>query len=149
MKAEEVRTLGLVGCGLMGSGIAEVAARAGQSVVYLEASDELVEAGRARIETSMSKAVERGKLQASEREDALSKISGTTEIEDLADVDLVIEAATEDHATKVEVFRRLDEVTRPEIVLASNTSSIPIADLARRPSVPTRSSACTSSIRCR
>jgi 3-hydroxybutyryl-CoA dehydrogenase len=129
MKAEEVRTLGLVGCGLMGSGIAEVAARAGQSVVYLEASDELVAAGRARIETSLGKAVERGKLQASERDDALAKISGTTEIEDLAGVDLVIEAATEDHATKVEVFRRLDQVTRPEIVLASNASSIPIVDL--------------------
>jgi 3-hydroxybutyryl-CoA dehydrogenase len=65
MKAEEVRTLGLVGCGLMGSGIAEVAARAGQAVVYLEATDELVIAGRARIETSLGKAVERGKLQAS------------------------------------------------------------------------------------
>jgi len=129
MKAEEVRKVGVVGCGLMGSGIAEVAARAGQSVVYLEASDELVEAGRGRIETSMLKAVERGKLQASEREEALARISGTTEIEDLADVDLVIEAATEDHATKVGVFRRLDEVTRPETVLASNTSSIPIADL--------------------
>jgi 3-hydroxybutyryl-CoA dehydrogenase len=129
MKAEEVRTLGLVGCGLMGSGIAEVAARAGQAVVYLEASDELVAAGRARIETSMLKAVERGKLQVSEREEALGRISGTTEIEHLAGVDLVIEAATEDHATKVEVFRRLDEVTRPEIILASNTSSIPIADL--------------------
>jgi 3-hydroxybutyryl-CoA dehydrogenase len=129
MKAEEVRTLGLVGCGLMGSGIAEVAARAGQSVVYREASDELVAAGRARIETSMLKAVEGGKLLASEREEALGRISGTTELEDLADVDLVIEAATEDHATKVEVVRSLDEVTRPEIVLASTTSSIPNAAL--------------------
>jgi 3-hydroxybutyryl-CoA dehydrogenase len=113
----------------MGSGIVEVAARAGQRVVFLEASAELVEAGRHRIETSTLRAVERRRLSEAERQEVLGRISGTTELGDLSDVDLVIEAATEDHGTKLELFRRLDEVTRPDVLLASNTSSIPIADL--------------------
>ncbi|HYZ14417.1 MAG TPA: 3-hydroxybutyryl-CoA dehydrogenase [Actinomycetota bacterium] len=129
MRGEDVRVLGVVGSGLMGSGIVEVAARAGQQVVYLEASDELVESGRHRIETSMARAVERGKLDANVSDEALARVSGTTDPNDLADVDLVIEAATEDADTKRDVFRRLDEVVRPEVVLASNTSSIPIVDL--------------------
>ena len=129
MKAEDVRTLGVIGCGLMGSGIVEVAARAGQRVLYLEANDELVEAGRHRIETSTLRAVERQRLSDAERSTVLGRISGTTDVSDLAEVDLVIEAATEDHDTKVALFRRLDEITRPEVILASNTSSIPIADL--------------------
>jgi 3-hydroxybutyryl-CoA dehydrogenase len=129
MRGENVRVLGVVGSGLMGSGIVEVAARAGQRVVYLEASDELVESGRHRIETSMARAVERGKLDAKASDETLARVSGTTDPTDLADVDLVIEAATEDADTKRAVFRRLDEVVRPEVVLASNTSSIPIVDL--------------------
>ena len=129
MRAENVRTVGVVGCGLMGSGIVEVSARAGASVVFLEPTEELVAQGRHRIEVSTLRAVEREKLSQAERSDLLGRISGTTDIVDLADVDLVIEAATEDHDMKVELFHRLDEVTRPEIVLASNTSSIPIADL--------------------
>jgi 3-hydroxybutyryl-CoA dehydrogenase len=113
----------------MGSGIVEVAARAGQRVVFLEASAEFVEAGRHRIETSTLRAVERRRLSEADRQEVLGRISGTTELGDLSDVDLVIEAATEDHGTKLELFRRLDEVTRPDVLLASNTSSIPIADL--------------------
>jgi 3-hydroxybutyryl-CoA dehydrogenase len=129
MRAEDVRTVGVIGCGLMGSGISEVVARAGQTAVVLETTDELVERGRQRIETSTLRAVERGRLDAEERTAVLGRISLTTDVQDLADVDLVIEAATEDHDTKVGMFRRLDEVTKPEVVLASNTSSIPIADL--------------------
>ena len=129
MRGEDVRVLGVVGSGLMGSGIVEVAARAGQRVVYVEASDELVESGRHRIESSMARAVERGKLDAKVSDETLARVSGTTDPNDLADVDLVIEAATEDADTKRAVFRHLDEVVRPEVVLASNTSSIPIVDL--------------------
>ena len=136
MRAEDVRTVGVIGCGLMGSGIAEVAARAGQDAVVLETSDELVERGRQRIETSTLRAVERNRLDAQEREAVLGRISLTTDVQDLADVDLVIEAATEDHDTKVGMFRRLDEVTKPEVILASNTSSIPIADLGAATSRP-------------
>jgi len=122
----------------MGSGISEVVARAGQTAVVLETSDELVERGRRRIETSTLNAVERGRLDAQERTAVLGRISMTTDVRDLADVDLVIEAATEDHDTKVGMFRRLDEVTRPEVILASNTSSIPIADLGAATSRPDR-----------
>lgn len=136
MRAEDVRTVGIIGCGLMGSGIAETVARAGQTVVFLEASEELVERGRNRIETSTLRAVERGRLETAERDTLLARISGTTDVHELADVDLVIEAATEDHDTKVGMFRRLDEVTKPEVILASNTSSIPIADLGAATSRP-------------
>ena len=136
MRAEDVRTVGVIGCGLMGSGISEVVARAGQTAVVLETSDELVERGRRRIETSTLRAVERGRLDAEERAAVLGRISLTTDVQDLADVDLVIEAATEDHDTKVGMFRRLDEVTKPEVILASNTSSIPIADLGAATSRP-------------
>ena len=136
MRAEDVRTVGVIGCGLMGSGIAEVVARAGQEAVVLETSDELVERGRKRIETSTLRAVERKRLEADERAAVLGRISLTTDVQDLADVDLVIEAATEDHDTKVGMFRRLDEVTKPEVILASNTSSIPIADLGAATSRP-------------
>ena len=136
MRAEDVRTVGVIGCGLMGSGISEVVARAGQTAVVLETTDELVERGRQRIETSTLRAVERGRLDAEERTAVLERISLTTDVLDLADVDLVIEAATEDHDTKVGMFRRLDEVTKPEVILASNTSSIPIADLGAATSRP-------------
>ena len=136
MRAEDVRSVGVIGCGLMGSGIAEVVARAGQNAVVLETSDELVERGRHRTETSTLRAVERGRLDAEERAAVLGRISLTTDVQDLADVDLVIEAATEDHDTKVGMFRRLDEVTKPEVILASNTSSIPIADLGATTSRP-------------
>ena len=136
MRAEDVRTVGVIGCGLMGSGIAEVVARAGQNAVALETSDELVDRGRQRIESSTLRAVERGRLDAEERGAVLGRISLTTDVQDLAGVDLVIEAATEDHDTKVGMFRRLDEVTKPEVILASNTSSIPIADLGAATSRP-------------
>ncbi|TMK45961.1 MAG: 3-hydroxybutyryl-CoA dehydrogenase [Actinobacteria bacterium] len=130
MKAENVRKVGVVGCGVMGAGIVEVCARAGLDVLYVEAGPDLVERGRGRIEASILRAVERGKLSEGQREEELGRIAGTTSIEDLADRDLVIEAATEHSETKREVFRRLDEVTGPEVILASNTSSIPIVDLA-------------------
>lgn len=136
MRGEEVRSVGVVGCGLMGSGIVEVAARAGQHVTFLEANEELVEVGRHRIETSTLRAVEREKIVPRERDELLERVRGTVDVRDLADVDLVIEAATEDRDTKLELFRRLDEVTRPDVVLASNTSSIPIADLGAATKCP-------------
>ena len=113
----------------MGSGIVEVCARAGLRVTFVEASAELVAAGRGRIERSVGKAVERGKLAAAEAEDALGRIDAVTDLGALEDVDLVIEAATEDRDAKVAIFAELGQRTRPEIVLASNTSSIPIREL--------------------
>ena len=130
MKPGDVRTVGVIGCGIMGSGIVEVCARAGTDVVFVEANDQLVARGRQAIERSTAKGVERGKLEESARQEALGRITGTTNYQDLAETDLVIEAVVEDPAAKRDVFHRLDELTRPEIVLASNTSSIPIVELA-------------------
>jgi 3-hydroxybutyryl-CoA dehydrogenase len=113
----------------MGSGIAEVVAGVGLDAVYLEPTDRLVAAGRERIEASTAKALDRGKLTAEDRDAILGRIGGSTEIGAFADVDLVVEAATEDPEIKLETFRRLDEITKPDVVLASNTSSIPIATL--------------------
>jgi 3-hydroxybutyryl-CoA dehydrogenase len=106
-----------------------VCARVGLDVLYVEAGPDLVERGRNRIEASTLRAVKRGKLKEQQREEELARIAGTTSIDDLADRDLVIEAATEHPDTKREVFRRLDEIVGPDVVLASNTSSIPIVDL--------------------
>jgi len=136
MKAEDVRKVGVVGCGVMGAGIVEACVRFGLDVLYVDANSDLVDRGRSRIEASTRRAVERGKLDERQRAEQLARIAGTTTIEDLADRDLVIEAATEDPDTKREVFRRLDKITAPEVVLASNTSSIPIMDLAAATSRP-------------
>jgi 3-hydroxybutyryl-CoA dehydrogenase len=133
-----VRRVGVVGAGLMGSGIAEVAARAGASVTFVEPTPDLVATGRARIERSLATAVDRGKLDAGERDAIVGRISGATDLSALGDVDLVVEAATEDEAAKLEVFRRLDAATPPGAVLASNTSSIPIARLAAATGRPDR-----------
>jgi 3-hydroxybutyryl-CoA dehydrogenase len=129
MRAADIAHVGVVGCGLMGSGIVEVCARAGLRVTFVEGSDELVTAGRGRVERSVAKGVERGKLDAAAAEDALARIDGATDLAALRDVDLVIEAATEDRDAKASIFRTLGGGARPEVVLASNTSSIPIHEL--------------------
>jgi 3-hydroxybutyryl-CoA dehydrogenase len=138
MKPEDVRRVGIVGCGLMGSGIAEVVARAGAEVTFVEASEDLVTRGRERIEASLERAVERGKITPQERAEALGRIRGALDLAALGDVDLVIEATTEDVEAKFDVFRRLGEHTRPQTVLASNTSSIPIVDLGAASGRPDR-----------
>jgi 3-hydroxybutyryl-CoA dehydrogenase len=130
MDAGDVRTVGVVGCGVMGSGIVEVCAKAGLEVTYVEVDEERVARGRSAVERSMGRAVDRGKLDAADRDAAMARISGTTSLDDLAPADLVIEAATEDLDIKLAVFRRLDDLMRPEVVLATNTSSLPIAELA-------------------
>jgi 3-hydroxybutyryl-CoA dehydrogenase len=123
--------VGVVGCGLMGSGIAEVSARAGCDVVVTEAGDDAAKAGRARIETSLATAVDRGKLDSDEMAATLARIDVTTDVDRLADRELIVEAVVEDEAAKVAVFGQLDQVVEaPDAVLASNTSSIPIMKLA-------------------
>jgi 3-hydroxybutyryl-CoA dehydrogenase len=122
--------VGVVGGGTMGSGIAEVCARKGCEVVVLEVSDEALAAARARVEASLSRAERSGRLTADDREAALSRLSWTTSYDDLADRELVLEAAPEDEALKLALFRRLDEVVQPSAVLASNTSSIPLVKMA-------------------
>ncbi|MGZ4146546.1 MAG: 3-hydroxybutyryl-CoA dehydrogenase [Actinomycetota bacterium] len=138
MKAEEVQRVAVVGSGVMGSGIAEVCSRAGLDVIVLEATAELLSKGRERIERSTAAAVERGRLDADEREAALLRVVGTTRLEELAPADLVLEAATEDVAVKRDLFARLDGVMRDEVVFGSNTSSIPIATLGAATTRPDR-----------
>jgi len=125
-----ITKVGVVGCGLMGSGISEVAARSGYATVVREVNPELLAKGRGRIERSTAGAVERGKLAAADRETALGRLRFTTALEDLADCDVVVEAATENPALKKELFGNLDRICKPSAILASNTSSIPIIELA-------------------
>ncbi len=136
MKPDEVKSVGVVGAGIMGSGIVEVCAKAGLEVTFVEAHEAARARGYQAIERSTAKAVERGKLTDSARKEALGRITGSTNLKDLADADLVIEAVTEDLDTKLEVFRTLDELVNPDVVMATNTSSLPIAELSaatRRP----------------
>ncbi|HVM12968.1 MAG TPA: 3-hydroxybutyryl-CoA dehydrogenase [Egibacteraceae bacterium] len=130
-------TVGVIGCGLMGSGIAEVFARAGRLVLVHEVDEAAAARGRARVESSLERAVSKGKLDAQVAEDALASVTVGTDLEALHDVGLVIEAATEDEQLKTQMFGRLDQVVqREDAILATNTSSIPIMKLGsvtRRP----------------
>jgi 3-hydroxybutyryl-CoA dehydrogenase len=141
MAASAFKRVGVVGCGLMGSGIAEVAARAGCDVVVAEADDAAAKRGRSRIEASLATAVDRGKLDPEQRELALERLAVSADLDTLADRELVVEAVVESAPAKVAVFDRLDAVVQAdEAVLASNTSSIPIMKLAmatRRPEAVT------------
>jgi 3-hydroxybutyryl-CoA dehydrogenase len=138
MKADEVQRVGVIGAGIMGSGIIEVIARSGQDVVFVEVSDDKVARGRGAVEKSSGRALEKGKLSEEDRDGLLGRITGGTDIDAVADVDLVIEAATEDLETKLEIFTRLNGLTRDDVVLATNTSSLPIAELAAKTGRPDR-----------
>jgi 3-hydroxybutyryl-CoA dehydrogenase len=135
----EITRVGVAGCGLMGSGIAEVCARGGLDVVVREIDDGAAAAGRARIEGSLARAVRAGKLDAEDRDAALARIRVTTDLADLADRELIIEAATENPAVKAALFAELDRVAAdPDVILATNTSSIPIVQVARATTRPER-----------
>lgn len=134
----EIRRVAVLGCGLMGSGIAEVSARAGYETWVREVSDELCAKGRNAIEKSLGRAVEKGKLAAEERDTALGRLHFTTSLEELEDVDIVIEAVTEDLDLKNEMFRALDRICGPSTIFASNTSSLTIADMAAATQRPDR-----------
>lgn len=123
-----MKYIGVVGGGLMGSGIAEVAARSSQDVIVVESSPERVQATLDRITSSLKRAEAKGKIASASA--VLDRIHLTTQLEDLADRELVVEAIVEDEDAKTDLFQRLDRVlTRPEAILASNTSSIPIMKL--------------------
>ncbi|WP_026077215.1 3-hydroxybutyryl-CoA dehydrogenase [Brevibacterium senegalense] len=134
-----IERAGVVGSGLMGSGIAEVLARAGIDVVVRDISDDAIAAGRARIEKSLGRGVERGKLSAEERDAAVARLHYTVDLADFADRQLVIEAASENEEIKKSIFAELDTVvTDPQAILASNTSSMPIIRFARSTGRPER-----------
>ncbi|MGW6355964.1 3-hydroxybutyryl-CoA dehydrogenase [Streptomyces sp. NPDC055092] len=126
-----ISRLGVVGCGLMGSGIAEVAALRGLDVTVAEATPELTTAGRARVVASLDRGLQHGKLTPAERDQALARLSFTHDLGELADRQFVIEAVAENREVKLDIFRQLDKViAEPDAVLATNTSSIPVVDLA-------------------
>ncbi|MCV7374437.1 3-hydroxybutyryl-CoA dehydrogenase [Mycolicibacterium arabiense] len=134
-----IERVGVVGAGQMGAGIAEVSLRAGVDVRIYEPTEALAEAGRGRIVSSLERGVSRGKLTETDRDEALARLSVATDIADLADRQLVVEAIVEDAAVKSKVFAQLDEViTDPDAVLASNTSSIPIMKIAAATKNPSR-----------
>ncbi|MBI3287392.1 MAG: 3-hydroxybutyryl-CoA dehydrogenase [Chloroflexi bacterium] len=134
----EIKIVGVVGCGLMGSGIAEVCARSGFSVVVREINPELLQKGLDRIQSSMAKAVERGKLSAADRDAAWVRIRGTTEMKEFAGCDVVVEAVVENMEEKKKVFADLDRIAGPYTVLASNTSSLSITAMASATHRPER-----------
>jgi 3-hydroxybutyryl-CoA dehydrogenase len=132
-----VQRLGVIGCGLMGSGIVEVAARAGLDVLVREIDARAVEAGQARLTGSLDRGVTRGKLSPEDRAAALSRITFTTDLGDFGDRQLVVEAIAENEALKTEIFATLDKVVAdPAVIFASNTSSIPIMKLGMATSRP-------------
>ncbi|EFG05892.1 3-hydroxybutyryl-CoA dehydrogenase [Streptomyces clavuligerus] len=133
----DIARVGVVGCGQMGAGIAEVCARSGLEVKVAETTGEALEIGRTRLYNSLEKAAERGKITEAERDAALARLSFTTDLGEFADRDLVIEAVVENEQVKTEIFQVLDQVvTRQDAILASNTSSIPLVRLAVATSRP-------------
>jgi 3-hydroxybutyryl-CoA dehydrogenase len=131
----EIKKVGVLGCGLMGSGIAQTAATAGHTVVVREVEQALCDRGFAGIEKSLARFAEKGAMTAEQQQEIRGRLTGTTSLEDLADCDLIIEAIVENLDLKRETFRRLDELCKPETIFASNTSSLSITEMltATRP----------------
>jgi 3-hydroxybutyryl-CoA dehydrogenase len=134
----KIRKVGVLGCGLMGAGIAEVSARAGFDTVVREVSEEVIDKGMARIRGSLGKAVEKGKLDAGERDKALGRLQGVVDVGALADCDLVIEAIIENLDEKRRTFGALDAVAKEGAIFASNTSSLTITQIAMSTKRPDR-----------
>jgi 3-hydroxybutyryl-CoA dehydrogenase len=133
-----IESVGVVGGGFMGSGIAESVAVAGIPVVVRDIDEAALEAARGRIETSMARAVKRGKLTDEAARETVERIALTTDLRDVGDRDLVVEAVPEDERLKIEIFHALSEIVQDDAILASNTSSIPIAELAKEVKRPER-----------
>lgn len=138
MSQEKIEKVGVLGAGLMGSGIVQVCAQAGYQVVAREVEERYWKKAFERIGGFMQKAVEKEKLTAADREATLARMTGTTDLSDLADCDLVIEAVVEDLAVKNEMLGELDELCPPHTIFASNTSSLTIAEMAAATQRPDR-----------
>ena len=126
----EIKTLGVVGAGQMGAGIAQVASVSGLSVIMSDVQDAFLERGFAAIEKSLGRMVKKEKISVDDQQAILGRIEGTTSIDDMAKADFVVEAATEQEALKLQIFRDLDEFCKAEVILSSNTSSISITKIA-------------------
>lgn len=126
----EIKTLGVVGAGQMGSGIAQVAAAYGHRVIMNDIGKGFVDKGFAAIENSLSRMVKKEKISSQEKDDIISRIKGSTDISDMREVDFVVEAATENEGLKLKLFAALDGICAPDVILSSNTSSISITKIA-------------------
>lgn len=126
----EIKKVGVVGCGLMGGGIAQVAAQSGYQVVVSEVNDELLKAGLERIKSNLNRNVAKGKMTEAEMNQVLGRIKGTLEIESFKDCDIVIEAVIENMAEKRRLYAELDKICPPHTILASNTSSLTVIEMA-------------------
>jgi len=127
--AEGIRKVGVLGCGLMGSGIAQVAATAGYPTTVVEVADDVMKRGMSGIDKSLSKFVEKGTLTAAQRNDTLNRLRPTSKAADLSDCDIVIEAITENLGTKRETYGAIDKIVKPNAIFASNTSSLVITEM--------------------
>jgi 3-hydroxybutyryl-CoA dehydrogenase len=136
--AHEIKTVGVVGLGTMGAGIAQVAVQAGNDVVGREVTDEFGEQARERIGHYLGRAVERGRMSGEERDGALGRLRTTTEVSDLAECDLVIEAIVEELDAKRALFAELDRVCGPDAILATNTSALSVTEIAEATERPER-----------
>ncbi|MBV9960313.1 MAG: 3-hydroxyacyl-CoA dehydrogenase family protein [Acidobacteria bacterium] len=125
----EIKKVGVLGCGLMGSGIAQTAATAGFEVIVREVTDDLCERGFAGIEKSLGRFAEKGTITAEQQAQIRGRMTSTTKLNDLADCDIIIEAIIENLETKRETYRQLDQICKPETIFASNTSSISITEM--------------------
>ena len=134
----EISKVGVVGCGLMGHGITQICAQAGWDVVVREVDQDRLDAGIGKIEKQLSRAVDKGKLEQTEADAIRGRIEGTLDYGDLADCDLVVEAITEDLDMKLEMWREVDRIAKPEAYFATNTSSLSVADQAAATSRPER-----------
>jgi enoyl-CoA hydratase/3-hydroxyacyl-CoA dehydrogenase len=134
----QIKTVGVVGCGLMGSGIAQTAAEGGFTTIVREPTRELIDRGLERIRDFLAKGVEKGKMSPARRDEVWGRITGTTDLSDLADCDLVIEAITEVRQAKLSLFAELDRICKPETVFATNTSSFRVAEMAAATTRPSR-----------
>jgi 3-hydroxybutyryl-CoA dehydrogenase len=126
----DIKTIGVLGAGSMGSGIAQVAAQSGYNVVVRDIEDKFVDRALKGIDKFLSKSVEKGKITGDDKNATLGRIKGTTKMEDLKDVDFVVEVVLEEMELKKKVFKELDELTRKEVILATNTSSMSITEIA-------------------
>ncbi len=126
----KIETVGVVGCGQMGAGVVEIAAKAGYPVTAVEVDEESLKRGLARISKSLSKAVEKGKLEQAAADEAMGRIHGTTDFAELAEVDLVVEAVPEQKDLKLELFAKIDDICGPGTVFCTNTSSLVVTELA-------------------
>src|SRR5688572_7653754 len=131
-----IKNVGIIGSGIMGSGIAEVAAKAGSTVVLRSRSQDTADDMVARLTKSLDKQVERGKLEQAERDAVLGRVSATSKLADLADCDLVIESVVEDLAVKKELFAELDGIVKDGAIIATNTSTLPVVEMAMQTKRP-------------